>query len=145
VQVDALGASDAVLRPHIPGMLEVCLAGYTTNDSPDIRDHSHTMFANIAKALGAEFEPWIPRVLPLAIASCRAEDGRAADQQGNAEQGSGQHMRGSPDKEQLDGSSDDDDDDDSDDDDFNVRTGASYVFLPFGACTPQLCAVAALL
>eukprot|EP00878_Enallax_costatus_P019883 GHUV01020993.1.p1 GENE.GHUV01020993.1~~GHUV01020993.1.p1 ORF type:complete len:804 (+),score=291.15 GHUV01020993.1:1449-3860(+) len=111
--VGALGAEDPVISPHINGMMEVALQGFSLTDSPDLRDHSHAMFAHIAKALGEKFAGWLPRVVPLAFQSCNQEDGQVAD---------------------VDDSDDIDDDDDivSDDDDsedhgggrhFNVRTG----------------------
>lgn len=74
ILVDALGAQDPHLGPSIPSMVEAVLMGFTTTDSPDLRDYSHTMFANVAKALGEGFEPWLSRVVPLAVQSCEQED-----------------------------------------------------------------------
>ncbi|KAF8069426.1 IPO4 [Scenedesmus sp. PABB004] len=109
--VSALGPSDAVVGPHVGAMLELVLAGFAATDSPDLRDYSHAMFANVAKALGEGFAPWLPRVVPLAFASCAAEDGQA-DAGGGTDGAS-------------EGSDDSDDSDDSDGGGraFNVRTG----------------------
>lgn len=74
ILVEALGAQDPHLGPSIPSMVEAVLMGFTTTDSPDLRDYSHTMFANVAKALGEGFEPWLSRVVPLAVQSCEQED-----------------------------------------------------------------------
>lgn len=75
ILVEALGAQDPNIGPNIPGMVEVVLSAFTSTDSPDLRDYSHSMFGNVAKALGEGFAPWLPRVVPLAVASCEQEDG----------------------------------------------------------------------
>jgi hypothetical protein len=50
-------------------------AGYAAADSSELREYSHTMFGNVAKALGEEFAPYLGHVVGLAFASCRQEDG----------------------------------------------------------------------
>lgn len=114
VIVTSIGAKDPVIGPHIGAMLDAVLAGYTVVDSPDLRDHSHTMFANVAKALGEDFAPCLGRVAPLAFASCKQEDGV------EAEGGGGSGSDGSD--EEL-GSDEDDSDQEAGGHHFNVRTG----------------------
>jgi hypothetical protein len=75
ILVDAMGAQDPHIGPNIPGMMDVVLVAFESSDSPDLRDYSHSMFGNVAKALGEGFTPWLQRVMPLAVASCEQEDG----------------------------------------------------------------------
>lgn len=116
ILVEAIGPQDPDLGPSIPSMVEAVLMGFTTTDSPDLRDYSHTMFANVAKALGEGFAPWLSCVVPLAVQSCEQEDCTFGSE-------------GADDDD--DGSKEDDDcgeDDSSDEGEdgrghFNVRTG----------------------
>lgn len=108
--VGALGAEDPVISPHINGMMEVALQGFSATDSPDLRDHSHSMFANIAKALGDKFAGWLPRVVPLAFESCKQEDGQVGDAESSEE-------------EDEDLISEDESDEEAGGRHFNVRTG----------------------
>jgi hypothetical protein len=114
ILVDAIGAQDPHLGPSIPSMVEAVLVGYVSTDSPDLRDYSHTMLANVAKALGEGFAPWLQRVVPLAVASCEQEDCTLGD-------------GGSGDDSEADVDGGDDSSSDSEDGrgHFNVRTGES--------------------
>ncbi|WIA30405.1 hypothetical protein OEZ86_000490 [Tetradesmus obliquus] len=73
--VSSLGAKDPVIGPHIAPMMEAVLAGYAAADSSELREYSHTMFGNVARALGEGFAPYLGHVVGLAYASCRQEDG----------------------------------------------------------------------
>lgn len=121
--VGALGADDPVISPHINGMMEVALQGYSTTDSPDLRDHSHSMFANVATALGENFAVWLPRVVPLAFESCKQEDGQAGDNDSSESIG-----------EEDDTLSDEGSDDEGEGRHFNVRTGTSAQGLGMALC-----------
>jgi hypothetical protein len=50
-------------------------AGYAAADSSELREYSHTMFGNVARALGEDFAPYLGHVVGLAFTSCRQEDG----------------------------------------------------------------------
>lgn len=110
--VGALGAEDSVISPHINGMMEVALQGFSVTDSPDLRDHSHAMFSNIAKALGENFAGWLPRVVPLAFESCKQEDGQVGNGDDSDSEGDDDFV-----------SDDDDSEDQCGGKHFNVRTG----------------------
>lgn len=118
--VGALGAEDPVISPHINGMMEVALQGFSGTDSPDLRDHSHSMFANIAKALGENFAAWLPRVVPLAFESCKQEDGQVGDA-----------VSSEDDDEEL--LSEDESDEEAGGRHFNVRTGEARCSCNTGA------------
>eukprot|EP00882_Tetradesmus_deserticola_P014858 GHRQ01015811.1.p1 GENE.GHRQ01015811.1~~GHRQ01015811.1.p1 ORF type:complete len:546 (+),score=193.28 GHRQ01015811.1:112-1749(+) len=75
ILVSTLGAKDPVIGPHIAPMMQAVLAGYAAADSSEIREYSHTMFGNVARALGEEFAPYLGHVVGLAFTSCRQEDG----------------------------------------------------------------------
>lgn len=122
ILVEALGAQDPNIGPNIPGMVEVVLSAFTSTDSPDLRDYSHSMFGNVAKALGEGFAPWLPRVVPLAFASCEQEDGAFGSE--------GESDGDEADEEGGEDSSSEDEDGRGH---FNVRTGALQP-----ACPPQL-------
>uniref|UniRef100_A0A383W429 Importin N-terminal domain-containing protein n=1 Tax=Tetradesmus obliquus TaxID=3088 RepID=A0A383W429_TETOB len=110
--VSSLGAKDPVIGPHIAPMMEAVLAGYAAADSSELREYSHTMFGNVARALGEDFAPYLGHVVGLAYASCRQEDG--AELVGDV-------------SSESDGDEDLGSDESSDDEgggrNFNVRTG----------------------
>lgn len=137
ILVDALGAQDPHIGPNIPGMMEVVLQGYSSSDSPDLRDYSHSMFGHVAKALGDGFSPWLQHVVPLAFASCAQEDGafgRDGDGDDNDEEEADEDGDGD-DEGVDDGSSSSEDEDGRGH--FNVRTGECvgvYVSVSECAC-----------
>lgn len=112
ILVDAMGAQDPSIGPNIPGMMDVVLGAFESSDSPDLRDYSHSMFGNVAKALGEAFTPWLTRVVPLAVASCEQGDGAFGSDGGSEGE--------EADDEGGDDSSSDDEDGRGH---FNVRTG----------------------
>jgi len=67
----ALHGCHCCLACYAGPMLEVVLQAYNTSDIPDLKDHSHGMFSQMAKVLQESFAPWLPRVVPLAFASIR--------------------------------------------------------------------------
>ena len=126
---------DPNIGPNIPGMMEVVLGAFASTDNPDLRDYSHSMFGNVAKALGEAFGPWLQRTVPLAFASCEQEDGAFGSE-------------GESDGEQADADGDGEDSSSEDEDGrghFNVRTGelrlardCGWLALPGTGCVGPL-------
>jgi len=123
ILVDAIGAQDPHIGPNIPGMMDVVLQGFSSSDSPDLRDYSHSMFGHVAKALGEAFAPWLPRVVPLAFTSCEQEDGAFGSEDEGGEGDGGDQA-----DEDGDGGEDSSDGEDGRGH-FNVRTGECLLAL----------------
>ncbi|PNH04952.1 putative importin subunit beta-4 [Tetrabaena socialis] len=71
---EGLGSSNEQLRGLVPALMELALQGFKM-ESTELREYGHGMFACIAKALGAEFLPYLHVCIPLALASISQDDG----------------------------------------------------------------------
>ncbi|GLC39350.1 hypothetical protein PLESTB_000894500 [Pleodorina starrii] len=75
---EGLGGGCAQLRALAPAFMELGLQGFKM-DSSDLREYGHGMFACIAKALGADFVPYLQYTVPLALESVNQDDGVFGD------------------------------------------------------------------
>ncbi|KAG2492093.1 hypothetical protein HYH03_009587 [Edaphochlamys debaryana] len=107
---EGMGAGNGELRALVPKLMELGLQGFTL-DSSELREYGHGMFACIAKAVGAEFTPYLEHVVPRALSSLAQDDG----------------LFGGDDEGEEDDEDEDEDDEDAEDtrraQQLSIRTG----------------------
>ncbi|GFR46415.1 hypothetical protein Agub_g7997, partial [Astrephomene gubernaculifera] len=73
------GGGCTALRELVPALMELGLQGFKL-DSSELREYGHGMFACIAKALAADFLPYLPHCVPRALESLAQDDGVYGDE-----------------------------------------------------------------
>ncbi|MEW5308809.1 MAG: hypothetical protein WDW38_000740 [Sanguina aurantia] len=71
--LEFLGAQPS-LRSAVPHLMQLGLKGFVLGEN-ELNEFSHGMFSCAARALGPEFAPYLQYVVPLALASCKLDDG----------------------------------------------------------------------
>ena len=79
IAMDAVGTfSEAVgkdvFRPYYSDLMQQAFAGIDLG-SARLRECSFLFFGIMARVYGEEFAPWLPKVVPTLIASCKLEEG----------------------------------------------------------------------
>ena len=79
IAMDAVGTfSEAVgkdvFRPYYPDLMQQAFAGIELG-SARLRECSFLFFGVMARVYGDEFAPWLPKVVPALITSCKLEEG----------------------------------------------------------------------
>lgn len=59
-----------VITPETCVYSELCVAQGLELEYGELREYTHGMFANMAEVLGPDFAPYLPHVVPPAIAAC---------------------------------------------------------------------------
>ncbi|CAM6083186.1 unnamed protein product [Calypogeia fissa] len=75
-----------VIEPVLPFFIEAALNGFSL-DFSELREYSHGFFSNVAEILEENLAPYLPRMVPLALASCNLDDGTAIDFDDSSEDG----------------------------------------------------------
>ncbi|KAG6541698.1 hypothetical protein Mapa_016963 [Marchantia paleacea] len=78
VGIVGLAVGKGVIEPVLPNFIEAAIAGFTL-DFSELREYSHGFFSNVAEILEEGLVPYLPRLVPLALASCNLDDGTALD------------------------------------------------------------------
>ena len=79
IAMDAVGTfSEAVgkdvFRPYYPDLMQQAFSGIELG-SARLRECSFLFFGVMARVYGDEFAPWLPKVVPALITSCKLEEG----------------------------------------------------------------------
>eukprot|EP00899_Mesostigma_viride_P014208 jgi/Mesvir1/22789/Mv14177-RA.1 len=74
VSLIAVAVGADIMRPHLRGFVDAALAGFNL-DYTELREYTHSFFANVAECLGAEFAEYLPVAVKHAFASCNINDG----------------------------------------------------------------------
>ncbi|EFJ45451.1 hypothetical protein VOLCADRAFT_94324 [Volvox carteri f. nagariensis] len=83
---EGVGGGCTALRALAPALVEFGLQGFKL-DSSELREYGHGMFACIAKALGADFVPYLQYTVPLALESIAQNDGMWDDDDDDDDEG----------------------------------------------------------
>ncbi|OAE28961.1 hypothetical protein AXG93_2960s1400 [Marchantia polymorpha subsp. ruderalis] len=78
VGIVGLAVGKGVIEPVLPNFIEAAIAGFAL-DFSELREYSHGFFSNVAEILEEGLVPYLPRLVPLALASCNLDDGTALD------------------------------------------------------------------
>ncbi|KAJ7247679.1 hypothetical protein O6H91_Y377800 [Diphasiastrum complanatum] len=103
------------IQPALPSFIEATIEGFSL-DFSELREYSHGFFSNVAEILEEGLVQYLPRVVPLALASCNLDDGTALDFDDSDSEGEMANGFGGV-------SSDEDEKDDRRVRNFSVRTG----------------------
>jgi len=78
VGIIAMAVGRPRIEPILPPFIDAAIAGFAL-DFSELREYTHGFFSNIAEVMGEGFIQYLPRVVPLAFASCNLDDGSAVD------------------------------------------------------------------
>ena len=76
---EALGKD--IFRPYFPNMMDHAFSGMEMG-SARLRDCSFLFFGVMARIFGEEFAPYLPRVVPSLLTSCKQLEGREDELEG---------------------------------------------------------------
>ncbi|EFJ36956.1 hypothetical protein SELMODRAFT_140759 [Selaginella moellendorffii] len=99
------------IEPVLPSFVEAAISGFSL-DYTELREYSHGFFSSVAEILEGDLEQYLPRLVPLAYATCDLDDGTTVDFEVENEDG-----------EFGDVSSDDGDDNNQNLRNVSIRTG----------------------
>eukprot|EP01018_Ginkgo_biloba_P037641 Gb_34116 [translate_table: standard] len=78
VGIIAMAVGRPRIEPILPPFIEAAISGFAL-DFSELREYTHGFFSNIAEVMDEGFTQYLPRVVPLAFASCNLDDGSAVD------------------------------------------------------------------
>lgn len=115
VGIVAIAVGHQNIGSVLPGFIEAAIAGFSL-DYSELREYTHGFLSNVAEVLEEGLVQYLPRIVPLALASCNLDDGTALDIDDSEEEGDVPNGFGGV-------SSDEDNHDNRRVRNFSVRTG----------------------
>lgn len=88
VGIIALAVGRPTIEPVLPGFIEAAITGFSL-DFSELREYTHGFLGNVAEVLEEGLVQYLPRIAPLALASCNLDDGTALDVDDSEDDGAG--------------------------------------------------------